>query len=68
LQDEDVIQKLREKIAEFHEDGKKTKIAVLDIDLTFPGEGIPWKSFILGLQRLGRKSLVDDTHDIGCIE
>jgi hypothetical protein len=41
LQDEDVIQKLREKIAEFHEDGKKTKIAVLDIDLTFPGEGIP---------------------------
>jgi hypothetical protein len=39
LQDENVVQKLRDDIAEFHEYGRRIKIALLDIDLTFPGRG-----------------------------
>ena len=68
IDDDEVVQKFRDRVREVNDNGRRVKIAMFDTVLTFPGVRMPWEALVKTCKAFCVLSLIDGAHGIGHID
>jgi selenocysteine lyase/cysteine desulfurase len=68
VEDDEIVESLKEKIAEVRAKGKRVRVAMFDTVLTFPGVKLPWEKLVSVCKESEVLSLIDGAHGIGHID
>ncbi|TID20638.1 DNA ligase 4 [Venturia nashicola] len=68
IQDEEIVRKLKERIAKLRGQGKTVRLCMFDTVLTFPGARLPWEALVRVCKEMDVLSLIDGAHGIGHID
>ncbi|KAK5655849.1 hypothetical protein OQA88_5388 [Cercophora sp. LCS_1] len=68
IEDDELVERVREGIAKLQGEGKRVRIAVWDTIASRPGVRVPWERVVAACRELGVLSLVDGAHAIGHLD
>lgn len=68
IEDDEIIRLFRSAIDDVKATGRRSKLAMFDTVLTFPGVRFPWERLVATCKDLGLMSVVDGAHGIGHID
>jgi selenocysteine lyase/cysteine desulfurase len=67
LEDDEIIQRFRNAVAEVEAEGKRARICVFDVVSSKPGVVFPWEELCKVCEELGVLSLVDGAQGVGMV-
>ncbi|KAF7343030.1 putative aminotransferase family protein [Mycena venus] len=68
VEDEELVRKFKEVVAEENSAGRKVKVAIFDVVVSMPGVRMPFEALTEACRELGVLSLIDGAHGVGQIE
>ena len=68
IEDDELIGVFEEKVTQIGSEGRRVRIAMFDVVVSFPGVRLPWERLVKSCKGRGVLSLIDGAHGIGHVD